>query len=170
VGRERHNWRHHSSQRQPEEDLRNYFGTWMHLLRPGQVRPRSPLLTTSHSSIRIPHYLPIMVAVQEGVTSVLADEDEELGAVSIIGAYKKHHQTKQEAVVSDLREKEVTLLHIELAPLLLILCPSGDVDEEEAEGEQSRPRRGHSTEPQSGPERVRQGSHVHWPTRGGRRR
>jgi hypothetical protein len=49
-----------------------------------------------------------MVAIQEGVTSILEDDDEEMGGgrVSVLGAYQRSHQKKQEAAANEVRQKE----------------------------------------------------------------
>lgn len=66
-----------------------------------------PLVSSIYSMDRIPHYTKVIAAIQEGVTSILADNDEEMGTVSIVGAYHKNQQKKQDAVNDKIKQKEV---------------------------------------------------------------
>lgn len=75
----------------------------MYLLRSCQVFP----LLFLFYIYRIPHYTKVMAAIQEGVTSILADNDEEMGAVSIVGNYQKHQQKKHDAAQNKVKQKEV---------------------------------------------------------------
>lgn len=86
----------------------------------GVTRPKGSLKRTyeiisahgciSYALTKIPHYTKIMAAIQEGVTSVLEDDEEggEIGgaAVSVVGTYQKHRQRKVREVDEKAKAKE----------------------------------------------------------------